>query len=492
MAGANVDVVIAGAGPTGLLLASELVLGGVRAVVIERRTEPDQALKAGGIGPLAAEALERRGLRDALDAEEAVALQAVKDMAKSLDAAGKAAPPRPIAGNFGGLFLIDQALQREPERRMRGVAQAPLERILAEHARSLGVEVWRGEAVESFEDTGAGVRVELRGPAGLRELDAAFLVGCDGARSLVRKQAGFDFPGTEPTLTGRQGVVELDHPERLLPLGWRRTATGMMAYGPRPGRLSVIELDGPPADRDAPLTAAEFEESLRRVSGADVRITTLRSGTRWTDSTRQASTYRRGRVLLAGDAAHIHSPFGGQGLNLGLVDAANLGWKLAATVRGDAPPGLLDTYTAERHPVAASVLDNTRAQLALMRPDPQTTALRQVMADLLSHFPDVNRHFGEMLSGVATRYDLGDDDPPVGTLAKDEPLTLADGRRERLYALMTKGDGLLVSPAPHSLPKAVRQARTVDGPSRLLRPDGCVAWTSASSKPLETALAPWF
>lgn len=478
----SVDVVIAGAGPTGLLLASELMLGGARVVVVERRTEPDLALKAGGIGALAGEVLERRGLGPALDAEEFAALDAVKAMGKSLRADGAAsAAPRPIAGNFGGLFLIDQALQREPARKMRGVTQQALERILAQHAQTLGVEVWRGEAVESFEDTGAQVHVEVRGPSGLRPIDTSFLVGCDGARSTVRKGAGFDFPGTDPTLTGRQGIVELDHAERLLPLGWRRTATGMMAYGPRPGRLSVIEFEGPPADREAPVSAAEFEESLRRVSGADVRITALRSATRWTDNARQASTYQRGRVLLAGDAAHVHSPFGGQGLNLGLVDATNLGWKLAATVRGDAPDGLLDTYTTERHPVAASVLDNTRAQLALMRPDPQTTALRQIMADLLTTYPDVNRHFGEMVSGVATRYDLGDDDPLVGRLVADRDLTI-DGMTTRLFSLMHDGRWLLVNGRDEALESTggwaarVRSMIADSAPPMLIRPDGCIAW----------------
>ncbi|MCY1023930.1 FAD-dependent oxidoreductase [Pyxidicoccus sp. MSG2] len=375
----TVDVVVVGAGPTGLMLASELALGGVRVVVLERRSEPDSTLKAGGIGTLASEALERRGLGLALDAEEAAAVEAMK---KSLGV--QDGPPaggiRHVGGHFAGLRLIDQTLQREPARRMRGVQQQALEHILAEHAVALGVEVWRGHTVESFDDTGERVRVEARGTGGPRPLEAAFLVGCDGGRSTVRKQAGFDFPGTDPTLTGHQALVELDHPERLLPLGWRRTAVGMLSYGPMPGRVGIIEFDGPPTDREAPLTAAEVEQSLRRVSGADVRITALHSATRFTDHARQVSSYRRGRVLLAGDAAHVHSPFGGQGLNLGLVDAVNLGWKLAATVQGHAPDGLLDTYTAECHPMAARVLDNTRAQLALMRPDPQTTAMRRIVA----------------------------------------------------------------------------------------------------------------
>lgn len=452
-----IDVVIVGAGPTGLLLATELALGGVRALVVERRTEPDLALKAGGIGPLAAEALERRGLGPALADEENKALAAV----------GTA---KPLVGNFGGLFLIDQALQREPARRMRGVNQAALERILAAHAANVGVEVWRGSGVASFADHGDHVHVVLEDG---RALEAKYLVGCDGARSVVRKNGGFDFPGTDPTLTGRQGIVEVDHPE-LLGKGWQRTPTGMMAYGPRPGRLSVIEFDGPPRDREAPVTLEEFEASLRRVSGADVRITALHSGTRYTDNARQTSTYRRGRVFLAGDAAHIHSPFGGQGLNLGLVDAQNLGWKLAAAIRNEAPPDLLDSYTAERHPVAAAVLENTRAQLALMRPDPQTSALRQIMADLLIGYPDVNRHFGEMISGVNTRYDLGD--PQIGHVIADFAAEMHDGRW-----LLVNAD------ANHA---RIRVITAPDVGPMLIRPDGCVAWAGRGEP--SAALERWF
>ena len=204
---------------------------------------------------------------------------------------------------------------------------------------------------------------------------------------------------------------------------------------------------------------------------------------------RQATTYRIGRVFLAGDAAHVHSPFGGQGLNLGLVDAANLGWKLAAAAKGR--DHLLDSYTAERHPVAARVLENTRAQVALMRPDALTSALRTIVSDLLK-LPEGNRYFGEMLTGVGIRYDLGDDDPLVGTLAKDQLLTLEGGKEERICALMVKGGGLFISPSTASLPPNVHHARTQGGSSRLLRPDGCIAWTDASSQSLDDALARWF
>jgi 2-polyprenyl-6-methoxyphenol hydroxylase-like FAD-dependent oxidoreductase len=494
------DVVVAGAGPVGLLLAAELALAGAGVVVLERLADPDETIKAGAIGALAVEALERRGLGPAIDAEEHGTVAAIAAMAAR---AGGAPQPgfdiRKIGGHFAGLFLIDQTRQREPERRLRAVRQQAVERILAEHARVHGVDVRRGHEITGFHDGGEGVEIEVRAGDRTLGLRARHLVGCDGGRSFVRKQAGFEFPGTEPTITGHQAVVELDHPERLLPLGWRRTATGMLAFGPVPGRIFLVEFDGPPIDRDAPITVAEVERALRRVSGADVTITAMKTATRFTDNARQATSYRRGRVLLAGDAAHVHSPFGGQGLNLGLLDAVNLGWKLAAQVRGWAPPDLLDTYTTERHPVAARVLANTRAQVALMRPDALTSALRDVVTDILA-LDEGNRFFGEMMSGITTRYDLGDPHPLVGSLAADRALDLVDGEA-RLYAEMRGGGALLVDAGDGSAADAarawaprVRVVRARSGASMLVRPDGCVAWASEEGRTdgLDASLARWF
>ncbi|EMD24128.1 FAD-dependent monooxygenase [Amycolatopsis azurea] len=438
------DVVIVGAGPVGLFLAIELATAGVKPLALERLVEPDRGIKAAAIGAVAVEALERRGFAQTLEAEQA------KLLAKAAPAGS--GPVRKPGGHFSALFVIDQDLQRDPDRHSRMVPQEVLERILTARAGELGIEIRRGVTVEDFKQDDDGVTVRTStGP-----LNARYLVGCDGGRSSVRKLAGFEFPGTEPTITGYQ---------------------------------AVIEFDGPPPDRRAPVTQAEVEASIQRVSGTDVRILSMSKATRWSDNARQATTYRKGRVLLAGDAAHVHSPLGGQGLNLGLVDAANLGWKLAAAVNGR--DHLLDSYTAERHPVGARVLENTRAQVALMRPDPLTSALRTVVSDLIT-LPDGNRHIGEMLSGVGIRHDLGDDDPLVGTLVKDQLLTLADGDEERLYALAEKGGGLFVSPSERPLPPTVRHVGTKEGPSMLVRPDGCVAWTESSSKPLEEALTRWF
>jgi 2-polyprenyl-6-methoxyphenol hydroxylase-like FAD-dependent oxidoreductase len=495
----STDVLIAGAGPTGLMLAIELTLAGARVAVFEGLAEPDETIKAGGLGALAGEALERRGFGPAMDAEEQTASASMRAMTER--AGGTSSPAmqwKKFGGHFAGLALIDQIRQREPERRLRGVRQQALERMLGERVRVLGVDVRRRHEVAGVREAGDGIEVDVRGPDGPFTMKAAYLVGCDGGRSMVRKLAGFDFPGTDPTLTGHQAIVELDHPERLLPLGWRRTAKGVLAFGPIPGRVFVAEFDGPPPERHAPITIEEVQASLRRVSGADVTITAMQTATRFTDNARQATTYRLGRVLLAGDAAHVHSPFGGQGLNLGILDAVNLGWKLAAVVRGQAPAGLLDTYTAERHPVAAQVLANTRAQVALMRPDELTTALREIVAEIMS-LDEGNRFFGEMMSGITIRYALGGTHRLVGRLCGNLALNL-DEEETHLFSLMSRGDAVLVdagSGAAAHLATAwephVRIVRARGGSSLFVRSDGCIAWASDDGNidGLAAALTKW-
>jgi 2-polyprenyl-6-methoxyphenol hydroxylase-like FAD-dependent oxidoreductase len=497
------DVLVAGAGPIGLMLALELRLAGVNVLVVERRAEPDTVIKAEGINTASIEALNRRGL---LPAVEAVVRRLFPEPPKAPGAArGDYAP---FAGHFGGIQIPAGPVDRDdPLLRNRGQAgwylqipQVELERVLGQRAVQLGVEVRRGVEVGGFDADDSGVTVHLANGGDVR---AAWLVGCDGGRSQVRRLAGFEFPGTDPEIIGRQGVFTVNGAEQLKS-GWQHTPTGLYVSGPKPGRLRTIEFDSSPAGRDAPVTAAEMEDSVRRVSGVDVRITDIVSTARFTDNARQATTYRRGRVLLCGDAAHVHSPFSGQGMNLGFGDAVNLGWKLAATVQGWAPEGLLDTYTSERHPVGAAILDWTRAQVAVMRGDAASRALRSVFTDLLGT-TDGATYYVKRASGLWPRYDLGETDshPLVGSMMPkiqfDDGTWLADhahtGRTllvdlagdERLSALARPYAGRL---------DLIRGGADGSGLSGLLvRPDGFVAWASADGASdlagLKAAVTQW-
>ena len=491
----HIDVVVVGAGPVGLLTAIELALGGVRVLVLERLAARSLDMKAGGLGPLGLEALERRGMASAIAAAEARSFAAMAQAGAGLRAKGSK-----YSGHFAGLSLIRKDAQKEPQRRSRPVDQQALEAMLADRAHALGIEVRRECDVTSFVQHADGVDVEWTSPTGAEHIRCIYLVGCDGGRSAIRKMAGFDFPGTAPSSTFYQAVAQIDHPERLAPMGWRRTAGGMFSYGPFPGRLVMLEFTGAPEDRLAPVTREEIETVLRRVSGADVRVQVLESASRWTDNTRLTDTYRKGRVLLAGDAAHIHTPFGGQGLTLGLVDAANLGWKLAAVIRGEMPDGLLDTYTAERRPVAEAVLANTLAQIAIMRPDPQAGAMRDIVANLMQ-FDDANRFIGEMMSGLAIRYDLGSELDDVGRLIGDKPISHGDADVS-LYGVMQDGMGVLLDASSDGKAsklaaagaQRIRCVAIDTGPSMLIRPDACIAWVGEpdSTNGLEEALHRWF
>ena len=492
----EVDVVVVGAGPVGLLAAIELSLAGVRVVVLERLAAANTASKALGMGPLGIEALQRRGLTKAISTAESRSVAAMKAFAEHKEADRD---PKRFSGHFGGLPLIRSDAQNEPHRRARLVDQHAVETMLAERARSLGIEVRRGRDVTAFRQHDLGVDVEWASPTGEGRIRCSYLIGCDGGRSTVRRMAGFDFPGVDPTLMMYTAVAEINHPERLT-VGWTRTSRGVFSYGPFPNRLFMLDFSGPPRDRQAPVTAEEIELLLRRISGADVRVTALDSASRWTDNTRLVDTYRRGRVLLAGDAAHVHSPFGGQGMSLGLVDAANLGWKLAAVIRGEMPESLLDTYTAERRPLAETVLANTLAQVAIMRPDPQAGAMRAIVANLL-HLDDVNRLIGGMMSGLSVRYDLGSDLDAVGRLIGDMPIGAGETEGS-LYDVMQDGRGVFLDASIDKTASKLVAARTSaircvarsPGRSMLIRPDACVAWAgeAASTAGLEDALRRWF
>ena len=372
-----------------------------------------------------------------------------------------------------------------------------IETCLAARAAELGVEIRRGAGVDDV--TQSDDEVAIR--AGAETLRARWLVACDGGRSTVRKALGFDFTGTDPEFTGYSVQVAIADPGKLAD-GRHHTSTGMY-FQSRPGTIAMVEFDGGACHRTQPLTLGHVQAVLRRISGTDVTLTALQLATTWTDRACQAGTYRKGRVLLAGDAAHIHSPLGGQGLNLGLGDAMNLGWKLAATIHGDAPAGLLDSYTGERHPIGAQVLDWSRAQVALMRPSRHARSLEAIVRDLIGT-RDGATYFAGRLWGVAVRYDLGGDHSLVGRSAPD--IEMADGRR--LGELLGQGRALLLdfddgqpwralaSRWGDRIAYVAGQATDSLGLSAMLvRPDGVVAWAggaSAIEEEAAAATARWF
>ncbi|WP_446677754.1 FAD-dependent oxidoreductase [Streptomyces bauhiniae] len=480
----DVDVIVIGAGPVGLALAAELALAGVSVRVLERRDAPDPAMRAQSINVPTAEALDRRGLLPALEQVQR----------ETLGTSGFR-----FTGHFAGMSLDPDLVDwADPElaahtavEGARMIPQPRLEALLAGHAERLGVVVLRGVEVTSLEDTGEGVMVGTNAGA----LRTGWLVGCDGGHSTVRRLAGIPFPGTDPEITGYQAVVDIADPEKLAD-GWSWSPQGVYRYGPQPGRVATVEFDGGPADRTAQVTLADLQSSLRRVSGTDVTLTALRAApTRWTDNTRQASAYRSGRVFLAGDAAHVHPPFGGQGLNLGVGDAVNLGWKLAAVASGRAREDLLDTYDAERRPVGAWVLDWTRAQIGVLRGDPKSGALRGVLADLLST-RDGTTYAVKQIAGVSQRVPLPGSHPWTGRYVPDVLLSdgsrLADHAHEGGFLLLDRTPGAVFAESAKGRARVVRDSGTgVAG--ALIRPDGVVAWATDTpdADGLEETLSHW-
>jgi 2-polyprenyl-6-methoxyphenol hydroxylase-like FAD-dependent oxidoreductase len=485
------DVVIAGAGPVGLFLACELRLAGLQVLVLEQAENPHSPLKQlpfglRGLSIPTLEAFHRRGLLDDIVAAQRAKSGAIRSAAHWMQQA------RRPAGHFAGIqFYQDDVDATKWSWRLPTPADASLavdmetlESVLAARACRLGVEIRRVFCVDAIAASDEDAMVQAAGEA----FRGRWLVGCDGGRSTVRKLRGFDFVGTDPEFTGYSVEVELADPDKLGP-GRNYTATGMYTYA-QPGTVAMVDFDGGAFHRTEPITREHVQKVLRRVSCTDVTITALRLAATWTDRAHQATTYRKGRVLLAGDAAHIHSPLGGQGLNLGLGDAMNLGWKLTAAIRGHAPADLLDTYSRERHPVGAQILDWSRAQVAIMRPTPSTRALQAIMRDLMET-RDGATYFAERVRGVSLRYDFGGSHPLVGRSVPDfelldgttvgERLRTAKGllldfdARAPLQALASRWSGRIDYVADNARDQLGLCAV-------LVRPDGFVAWASDDAR----------
>jgi rifampicin monooxygenase len=469
-----IDVIVAGGGPTGMMLAGELRLHGVHVLVLEKEAEPTRVVRGLGLHARSVEVMDQRGLL-----ERFLAL----------------GQQYPLGGFFAGIRKPAPDRLDTAHPYVLGIPQTTTERLLAEHATEVGAEIRRGCELVGLSQDDHGVTAELADGTQLR---SRYLVGCDGGRSTVRKLLGVGFPGEPARAEWLLGEMEVAVPPETLAAvvaEVRKTQKGFGA-GPLGDGVYrvVVPAEGVAEDRSVPPTLEELKEQLRVFAGTDFGVHSPRWLSRFGDATRLAERYRVGRVLLAGDAAHVHPPQGGQGLNLGIQDAFNLGWKLAAEVGGWAPEGLLDSYHAERHPVAADVLDNTRAQVELTSLEPGPQAARRLVSELMD-FEEVNRYLIGKITAIGVRYDFGEGPELLGRRLRDVGL-----KQGRLYGLMHGGRGLLLDQTGRlsvagwadRVDHVVDVSEELDVPAVLLRPDGHVAWVGEDQQELLSQLPRWF
>jgi 2-polyprenyl-6-methoxyphenol hydroxylase-like FAD-dependent oxidoreductase len=469
-----IDVIVAGGGPTGVMLAAELRLHGVDVVVLEKDAEPTRIERSLGLHVRSIEVMDQRGLLDRFLAH------------------GR---QYPLGGYFAG---IDKPLPDHMDTAhsyILGIPQTITDRLLTERATELGADIRRGRELVGLSQDEHGVTAELADGTQLR---SRYLVGCDGGRSTVRKLLGVGFPGESARVEWLSGEMEVAVPTEEVVAVVAEVRKTHRGFGVGPIGDGVYRVVVPAAgvaeDPTVPPTLEEVKQQLRVFAGTDFGVHAPRWLSRFGDATRLAERYRDGRVLLAGDAAHVHPPLGGQGLNLGIQDAFNLGWKLAAEVGGWAPAGLLDSYQTERHPVAADVLDNTRAQAELLSLEPGPQAVRRLLAQLMD-FEEVNRFLIEKITAIGVRYDFGQGHHLLGRRLRNIAL-----KRGRLYELMHDGRGLLLDQTGRlsvagwadRVDHVVDVSEELDVPAVLLRPDGHVAWVGEAQTELLSQLPRWF
>ncbi|WP_028270706.1 rifampin monooxygenase [Arthrobacter sp. UNC362MFTsu5.1] len=468
------DVIISGGGPTGMMLASELRLHDVDVLVLEKDAEPGTAVRSLGLHPRSIEIMDQRGLLERFLAH---------------------GQQYPGVGGFAAIDKPRTANLDTAHAYVLGIPQPVTDRLLAERAGELGAQIRRGCEVTGVEQDRDGVNVGLGDGTQLR---SRWLVGCDGGRSLVRRILGIGFPGEPAKTEWLLGEVEVTTPpDELAEVAGevRKTHKGF-GIGPTANGLyrAVVPAATVAEDRSVPPTLEEFRTQLRAYAGTDFGAHSPRSLSRFSDATRLAERYRVGRVLLAGDAAHIHPPLGGQGLNLGIQDAFNLGWKLAAEDNGWAPEGLLDSYYTERHPVAEDVLTITRAQSELLSTEPGPQAVRRLLTELMD-FEDVRQFLAEKITAIGIRYNFGEGPEMLGKRLRDIPLS-----RGRLYELTREGRGLLLDQTgklsvtgwTDRIDHVADVSGELDAPAVLLRPDGHVAWIGEDQNDLLHHLPTWF